>query len=187
MGPREAQPSVAETATWNASMRSWEGVCCTPVGAALSPVQIGVLIVAIVVPQVLLLVLATRWVKQRSAQLVGALNAELAAKGELATRPPEPGLYRGASGARSRVKGNGVIVLTQRRVVFRKIFGADVEVPLADLVGVREDKWFLRAYTGGRLHMILQLKGGDEVGFIVTDHADWMALLRARIPVASTG
>ena len=132
-------------------------------------------------------VVALRWVKRKSAQLVASMQAELAAAGERVDRGPEAALYRGASGNRSRVKGNGIIVLTDRRVLFRKLFGAAVDVPIADVTGVRDGKWFLRAYAGGRLHLILQLKGGDEVGFMVADHPGWMAAIRERLPAPALG
>lgn len=151
----------------------------------MTAVQVGSLIVAIVLVSAILSMLALSWVARKSGRLVVSLQAELATAGETAMRGPEPALYRGASGIRSRVKGNGAIVLTERRVLFRKLFGADIEVPLAQLIGVKEDKWFLRAYTGGRLHMILQLKGGDEVGFMVSDHAGWMAVMREGIAARS--
>jgi hypothetical protein len=71
-----------------------------------------------------------------------------------------------------------VIVLTDRHLRFRKLTGGRVEVPLDRVVGVREDKWFRGAYRSGRPNLILQLRDGAEVGFMVADHAGWMAALR---------
>jgi hypothetical protein len=63
-----------------------------------------------------------------------------------------------------------------------------VEVPLDRIIGVRENLWFLRSATAGRQHLILQLKDGGEVGFIVPNHLTWMATIYEVIgTVRSTG
>ena len=59
-------------------------------------------------PLVLLLVRRARRVRER-------LAAELAVEPPL--RGPEKALYRGGSGSFSKVKGNGTIVLTRRRLL----------------------------------------------------------------------
>jgi hypothetical protein len=153
----------------------------------MTPAQVVMLVVAILVPQALLWVLVYRWVKAKSARLAVELQAELAASGEVVVRGPSLGLYRGGSGKWPKVKGNGVMVLTERRVIFRKLIGAAIEVPSDQVTGVRDDKWFLRAWTGGRLHLILELEGGDEVGYFVADHPGWMATVRERVKAPSPG
>lgn len=125
------------------------------------------------------------WMRRRSARLVAALNEELAASGEPPIRGPESALYRGSSGSHSRVKGNGVLALTSRRLIFHKLVGQPVEVPLDQIVGLREDKWFLGAYRSGRPHVILQLREGGEVGFMVRDHTGWMEAMRRVTRVAA--
>ncbi len=98
---------------------------------------------------------------------------------------PTVGNYRGATDRFGKVKGTGMVALTDRRVLCAKAVGSLVDVPLADVVGVREDKWFLRSYN--RLpHVILKLRDGVEVGFQVRDHARWMELLHARVGTVST-
>ncbi len=59
--------------------------------------------------------------------------------------------------------------------------GDPIDVPVADITSVREDKWFLRAYCSGRLNVIVKLKSGVELGFIVadSDHARCMESLHA--------
>ncbi len=117
-------------------------------------------------------------ITSRLRKRIAELGPELAAEGDPAVRGPELGTYRGASGHYGRVTGLGVIALTQKRLVFRGVFGKRLEVDLTELAAVREDKWFLRSYKSGRLHLILKTKAGIEVGFIVKDHAGWMVALR---------
>ena len=104
---------------------------------------------------------------------------ELGGSGERIVRAPESAVYRGASSRFSKVKGNGVITLTDRRLIFRKLFGSEIEVARGEIVALREDKWFLRSYCG-RMHLILELVDGTEIGFIVRNQAGWMATLKPK-------
>jgi hypothetical protein len=107
-----------------------------------------------------------------------ALQAELASGSDAVIRAPEPAVYRGASAGRSKVKGSGVAALTATRLLFRPILGKPIEIARSEIQELREDKWFLRSYTGGRLHTILKLNDGSEVGFFFSDPAAWAAALK---------
>jgi hypothetical protein len=107
------------------------------------------------------------------------LRAELAASGETVRRGPEAAVYRGSSApGYSRVGGNGVIALTDRRLLIRTLIGKGANVPLAAIVGVRQNTWFLRSYRGGRKHVIVKLRDGGEVGFLADDPDGWATTLR---------
>ena len=103
--------------------------------------------------------------------------------GEAIVLGPQAAVYRGSSCGLPRVKGNGVMALTEARLVFVFLTGGRLELPLSTLTGVRDDVWFLRSYHGGRPHVIAQREDG-EVGFIVTAHDDWMHALRERVGAA---
>ena len=151
------------------------------------PVVVFVLLLAggILLLQALIWIPIIVHLKRKSARLRTSLGEELAATGERATRGPESAVYRGATTGYPMVKGNGVVVLTDRRLIFRKLVGAGLEVPLDRVVGVREDKWFLGGYRSGRMHLILQTKDGAEVGFIFADHPAWMAAVRGLTTAAA--
>ena len=68
---------------------------------------------------------------------------------------------------------------SKRSLVFRKVIGGRVDVPLDQVVAVRQDKWFMKNYRGGREHLILKTRSGIEVGFFVHDLPAWMTRLRA--------
>jgi hypothetical protein len=128
------------------------------------------------------------WYRRRLSALKQSMVVELGSRGEQILRGPEPAVYRGGTTGYSRVKGNGTFVLTDRRILFQKLIGGRVEVPLDRIIGVRENLWFLRSATSGRQHLILQLNDGGEVGFIVPNHLTWMATIYEAIgTVRSTG
>ena len=119
-----------------------------------------------------------RWAKSRMQERKQALVDEIAQSGEKIVLEPESALYRGGTESYSRVKGNGVIALTSKRLMFQKLIGGEVEVRIADIVSIAEDKWFLGAYQNGRQHLILELKDGSKVGFMVNNHTHWMEAVR---------
>jgi hypothetical protein len=118
------------------------------------PIVAGVLVV-IVVP---LLMVFDR--KSRRAK------DEMAA--EPALRGPESGVYRGSTGSYSHVSGNGQIALTADRLIFRKLLGKHVDVPLTAITSVSTAKTFNGAVRGGRTHLVVHTRTGD-LGYYVTD------------------
>jgi hypothetical protein len=136
------------------------------------------LVVAILGIQAVIWTAFAIWARGRRTKLEASLNEEVLVAGETVRRGPEGALYRGATRGYSQVNGNGVILLTDRHLRFRKLTGGRVEVPLDRVVGVRAAKTFRRAYRSGRPHLILQLRDGAEVGFIVRDTPSWLSALR---------
>mgnify|MGYP001194458294 CR=1 FL=1 len=146
----------------------------------MTPLQIVLIVLGILGCQLALWVVALRWVKRASARRLGELQAELAGSGEQVLLGPESAIYRGASRGSGypRARGNGVVALTERRLIVRRLAGAAVEVPTADISGVRTDKWFQGGWTGGRLHVIVKTKAGAELGLFVRNSDAWVAALR---------
>lgn len=144
----------------------------------MSPLSVALLVVGILAGTAAALFLVWIPVSARMRKLVATLGPELAAEGEPAVRGPETGGFQGASGQYGRVKGAGVIAMTDKRLVFRGVFGKRIDLDLTELTAVREDKWFLRSYKGGRPYLIIKTKAGVELGFFVKDHAGWMVALR---------
>ncbi len=110
------------------------------------------------------------------------LREELRASGEQVVAGPESCVYRGSNGiGLPRMMGSGVIALTERRLVFRRAIGGPADVPVSRIAGVREDRWFLGGARGGRIHVIVVLRDGGEVGFYVHDNAAWTEAIRAAV------
>ena len=145
----------------------------------MSALQIVLVFVGILVSQVALWGTVFLWLRRRNDRMLADLRAEITAAGDRLVVGPEPGVYRGGTQSRSQMKGNAVLVLTDRRIICRKLIGEPIEIMVSEIVGVREDKWFMSSYSGGHLHVILDLSDGSEVGFFVRDHAGWMQAIRA--------
>lgn len=116
--------------------------------------------------------LIRRW-RARSDRFVADLRAGAAVSGECFVAGPEKAVYRGGSGTYSAVKGNGTIVLTDRRLVFRKLSGGVVEVPTQVITGVRQSAAFRGSRVGGATHLVVTTNEQAEVGFFVEDAVTW--------------
>ncbi|MEZ4427083.1 MAG: hypothetical protein R3A51_05230 [Nannocystaceae bacterium] len=144
----------------------------------MSVEQIILLVAGILGANLVLWIVIIAWVRRATRARAATLRAELDGSGERLVLGPEPAIYRGATAGRTKVKGNGIIALTDRRLLFDKLIGDRVEVSRAEIVGVRVDRWFLRSARGGKLHLIVKLQSGEEVGYIVRDHEAWVAALQ---------
>jgi hypothetical protein len=114
---------------------------------------------------------------RRIGRMPGELASELTAAGEVIVLGPAQAIYRGATAAGyPRVKGNAAVALTESRLVFRKATGGTIEVPRAEISGVRQDRVFKGSVTGGRTHVIVQIPGG-ELAFFVGEPDMWAQAL----------
>lgn len=133
-------------------------------------------IVAIVLATILLSVIM--WFSRRVKRAKDEMAAALA--GEPALRGPEPGVYRGSTGAYSHVSGNGQIALTATRLIFRKILGKHVDVPLAAIISVSTAKTFNGSVRGGHTHLVVHTRTGD-LGYYVTDLDGWVVAIEGAL------
>ncbi len=141
--------------------------------------QVVLLVVAILVGLGLLQAAIWLPIVRRLRRLPGRLQAELASSGETVLRGPERGTYRGSTApGYPRAAGTGVVALTDRRLAFRPIVGRAIDVPTSHIEGIRLEKWFLGSMRAGSVHVVLQLRDGGEVGFLVADPGAWSAALR---------
>jgi hypothetical protein len=147
---------------------------------AMSPLGAILLFVVVLAVLGLLLCAVIAWARRRTRRVEAELVAELGDDTPLIG--PQKAVYRGGSGPYPKVKGNGLIVLTQRRLIFRILLGTNVEIPCVEITGVREGKHFRGAVVGGQMHLIVGTHSG-EVGFFVPDPAAWLAAL-ARVTQA---
>jgi hypothetical protein len=111
--------------------------------------------------------------RAKKATFIAVLDAELAASGERIVAGPESAVYRGGSRPYSSVKGNGTIVLTDRRLIFRKLTGGRVDVPRSVIAEVRRSKGFRGSRVGGQTHLVVATTDPAELGFFVHDLDAW--------------
>ena len=136
---------------------------------------------AIGVPLGLVAVVVTTlvvWLQRKSRRTRAELAAELATEPTL--RGPENGVYRGSTGGYSNVSGNGQIALTAQRLIFRKLVGKGVDVPLATITSVTKAKVFNKSVRGGSQHLVVHTDRGD-LGYLVPDTDAWVAAIEDAI------
>jgi hypothetical protein len=130
------------------------------------------LVLGIAALQALIWIPIIVWWRRRARDAKARLAAAIEAEGTI--RPPEKGIYRGATAqGYPSVNNNGTIALTDRRLIFVTFTGKEIEVPCAEITGVREAKVFKTSVRGGRSHLIVQVPTG-EIGFYVASNADWI-------------
>lgn len=139
----------------------------------MSTTQIVLLLVILVALQAAIWVAVFLRLKRQRV----VLEEELSRTGETVLIAPQRGFYAGGTPPYSMVKSLGTIALTQRRVIFQKLLGPPIEIPVARIAEVSEGTWFRGHYRGGRAFLILRLDDGSQVGFQVRQHHRWRSEL----------
>jgi hypothetical protein len=144
----------------------------------LNPVLIAV--AAPVVTVTVSILLFRLWLRR----LANHLEEVLRRSGEALLVGPEIAFYQGMIRRIISTETYGVIALTDRRLVFRKPIGRDIDIPLSQIAGISENKWFAGNYRGGHKFLILKLADGSEKAFQVKRHEGWMHALGSRVSAA---
>ena len=142
-----------------------------------------VILLGVVLFQAAVWILLIRSWRKRAHRFLAEFGARAAASGERFIAGPESAVYRGGTGPYSAVKGNGTIILTDRRLVFRKLSGGMVEVPTQMIGEIRQSKTFRGSRVGGATHLVVATTDSAEVGFFVKDIAAWERALDSSRPM----
>jgi hypothetical protein len=118
------------------------------------------------------------WFVRKRAALMDALGKDLILVNETLVCGPVPGLYCGTNRHLFQIIGNCVATLTSRRFIYATITGRREEVLLSDIATVSENEWFARQYRNGRQYLILELRDGRKVGFLLRNHSQMLGALR---------
>jgi hypothetical protein len=135
-------------------------------------------------PIILMVAVATGlllWFKRKRAALMDALGKDLILKDETPVFGPVPGLYCGTNQHVFQIVGNCVATLTSRRFIYATITGRREELPLSDVATVSENEWFAKQFWNGRPHLIIELKDGRKVGFLLRNHSQMLGALRGKL------
>lgn len=122
------------------------------------------------------------FLRKRVSSKRDALLVQIQEQGEAIVLGPVPALYRGSDApSLPRAKGNAVVALTDKRLLIERLFGVPIAIPRERIVGARQAHWFLGAATSMKQHLILQLRGGGEVGLLLgKNHPAWFEHFTAR-------
>ena len=113
---------------------------------------------------------------RRTAQQFGQ---ELVMRGEPPILGPEPAHFAPGEGF-GVVRTDGALALTERQLVFRKVLGGEVELPLADIARLGETNAYRGHWRAGWQYIVVSLQDGREAAFVTRNNARWLAELKAR-------
>lgn len=108
------------------------------------------------------------------------LSQDLANSGESVLMGPVRGLLQTMRGVVS-LRTGGVVALTERRIVFLKPLGGELEIPLSAIKNVTTSTWFAGNYRGGREWLIIERLDGSKMAFMVSNAGIWACAMQARI------
>ena len=147
----------------------------------MTSTQIIWLVIGIFVLEALIWIPIVIWMRRKSARLAKDTQDSIVLSGERTILGPQSILFRkpmfrglGVSG------GNAVVTLTDKRLVIDMLVGSKVEIPLTDILEIKESKWFRGGCRGGLTHVILKLQDGKEFALMVKDPGQWMEGLQRK-------
>jgi hypothetical protein len=153
-------------------------------GALVTVLVLGGVMAAIFVA----VLLVTRRLGARAEASADAARGEAESRGEQWLVRLEGATFRGARHAYGRVKGRGVLGLTDRRLVFVPIAGDRVGVPVVRVTGVRLEDHRSDAASAHPHRLVLTLDDENELTFLVADREVWAAALaEAGVAVTAGG
>lgn len=137
----------------------------------------GVVAVVVCIWTVLLLV-----VRHKFRKLATEFRERVRQAGENLIIDPQSCVYRGADREFGNVKGNGVIALTNRRIMFRKLTGQQIEIDCSQISKVSVENTFKgeTAFATGASHLVVETNDGNRIGFLVKNAENWIEKLHVR-------
>jgi hypothetical protein len=129
--------------------------------------------------------LVRHWNKS-AAIFFADLEKQMQASGEKMLKPAERGSYEGATDVYGMVRGTGKILLTDRRLIFRKLTGGLVEIPIAKLRSARFSGSFIGSSVAGSRFLVIATSDPAEVGFTVIDSRGWKNAVESVVAGAAT-
>ena len=112
------------------------------------------------------------WKKRK----IASLFKEMKLSGKTFIITPEFASFRGATNTYGRIKCDGIIGLTDRKIIFIPLVGKKIEIVLNSINNITEEKNFLGNVRAGMSFLVLH--GADlEIGFYVKDNLKWQNTL----------
>ena len=143
----------------------------------MNAAQIVLLVVGIIAANVL--VQGTVWFliirgwRKKAGRLAADLEGEMALSGESFVRAPVRVRYAAVTGGRAMA----LAALTGKRLVVMPFRGPVITFARdGGIASVRSERWYRSSAQGGRMHVVLQLRHGEEFAFSVpaADAPGWV-------------
>lgn len=139
-----------------------------------------IIIVGVFIFVIVLISFLNTMLKINAFKKANSIITDIAMKGEKIIISPEWGSFRGATKRFGRVKCDGLIVLTDKKIIFEKLTGGSINLNLNEVSSVDEEKTFLGEIRAGFSHLVIQLNDTTRIGFYVKDMQKWKdALINA--------
>ena len=119
------------------------------------------------------------WVKQKSERLINQFYVRIREAGEEIEIRPQSCLYRGSENHFSNVRGNGIICLTNNRLMFEKLTGQRIEIDRTKIAKATLEEQFRGETTFATRgdHLVVETTDSNRIGFLVRDAGLWIEKL----------
>lgn len=133
------------------------------------------LIIGIVVINALLWFSIVYSMKKRMETIKIKMLEEYCSENDRFIIEPKSALYRGADMYFGNVKGNGVIYLTEKGLIFNKLTGQKIEIKRAEIIAASVEESFKgkSSFAAGGKHLVISTNDGNRIGFLVKDAEQW--------------
>lgn len=142
----------------------------------MTTMQTVMLAIGLLLLSLMVALLTFVWVRQRSRRLQRRMLENCRAADERIVLGPQAALYRGADRGVSNNKGNGVMCLTEKRLIFERLTGPRIVVDrteLKDASLARGFKGETALGTGNQQHLLVHTKDGKRIGFLINQPQRW--------------
>lgn len=120
------------------------------------------------------------WLRQKTQKLAHEFQERAREMGEKVIIDPQSCVYRGADSEYGNVKGNGVIALTNKRIMFKKLTGQQIEIQRSHISSASIENNYKgeTAFATGARHLVVETSNGNRIGFLVKNAERWIEKLR---------
>ncbi len=123
-----------------------------------------------------------RWLRRRLRGIAAVMARSVLAGGEDMVFPPQEASFRGSTARFGKLKGNGVLCLTDKRLLFDKVIGPRIEIERSAIASVRiadgfRGEWI---FAPGKKYLVVDLTDGVQVAFLVKHAENWADFLESR-------
>ncbi|MGD8547582.1 MAG: hypothetical protein PVJ10_06400 [Thiohalophilus sp.] len=119
------------------------------------------------------------WIRKRSIRLMEEMQAGAIQLGEDIRVPAQVAVFRGSDREFGNIKGTGVIMLTSKQLLFRKLTHQRIAIPLDEIAEAEITSSFKGAvaYGSGGQHLVIKTRDGNRIGFLIRHPERWTAIL----------
>ena len=141
----------------------------------MNTTEIILLVTGILAINALIWITIIYWLKRRIEVIKSKMREEHGSGNGKFIIEPISALYRGADMHFGNVKGNGVICLTEKRLIFNKVTGQKIEIERAEIKEAIVEESFKgkSSFATRGKHLIIKTMDGNRVGFLLRDAEAW--------------